>query len=144
MQNRAGFTLLELALTLLVAGIIAGTALPALAHARDALAVRAARAELAAAFAITRVTAVRAGGAVLVLDTVSGTAWMERPGGGRFPTSFPLAERYGVTLSTDRTPPAAFRYDALGIGRLANGVIRLERRRVRATLTISAYGRVRS
>jgi hypothetical protein len=36
------------------------------------------------------------------------------------------------------------RFDGLGIGRLANTVLRVERRNVSATVTVSAYGRVRT
>lgn len=143
MTNRHGFTLLELALVLLILGIVAGTALPLFAGARDGAAVRAARAELAAAFAVARLTAIRSGGASIVVDTDSGDVWIETAGGFRT-TSYPLRARYGVTVSSTRASPVALRYDALGIGRITNATIHVTRRSASASLVVSAYGRVRT
>jgi prepilin-type N-terminal cleavage/methylation domain-containing protein len=144
MCNRRGFTLLELVLVLLVLGTITTLVVPRFGHARDVVAVRAARAELAAAFAVARVTAIRSGGAAIVIDVASGDVWVETAAGLRLPADYPLGHRYGVTLSCDRTSPVVLRYDALGLGRLTNAVIRVQRRGVRASLTISSYGRVRT
>jgi type II secretory pathway pseudopilin PulG len=144
MQNRSAHTLVELALVLMVVGTLAALTVPPVLHARDELVVRAARNEVAAAIAVTRATAITAGGATFVLDTESGTGWIETAGGHRVSDGFPVAARYGVSVSCDRTPPLALRFDALGIGRLANAVIRVRRARAEATLTVSAYGRVRT
>jgi Tfp pilus assembly protein FimT len=144
MRTRSAHTLVELALVLMVLGILAGLFVPPLSRARDELAVRAARNEVAAAIAVTRATAISSGGATFVLDTESGTGWIETTGGHRVSDGFALASRYGVSVSSDRTPPVALRFDALGIGRLANAVIRVRRARAEATLTVSAYGRVRT
>jgi type II secretory pathway pseudopilin PulG len=144
MRNRSGFSLLELGLVLLVLGMLAALVVPPAGRARDGLAVRAARAELAGALAATRATAIRAGGAALLLDTESGDVWIETAAGVRLPTGYPLGARYGVQLTTDRTPPVALRFDALGIGRLTNASIRVQRGHAVAVLTVSAYGRVRT
>lgn len=144
MTTRAGFSLLEVALVLLIAALLAAISVPTLSRGRDALAVHAARTELASAFAVARFTAIRSGGAALVIDAAAGDVWIETAGGVRLQPGYPLAARYGVTLRTDRPTPAVLRYDALGIGRIANASIHVERRRASATLTISSYGRVRT
>lgn len=144
MTTRTGFSLIEVALVLLIAALLAAVSIPSLSRGRDALAVRAARVELASAFAVARFTAIRAGGAALVIDTAAGDVWIETAAGVRLQPGYPLAARYGVSLRTDRPAPVMLRYDALGIGRIANATIRVERRRASATLTISSYGRVRT
>jgi prepilin-type N-terminal cleavage/methylation domain-containing protein len=144
MRTRSAYTLVELALVLMVLGILAGLVVRPLSRARDELVVRAARNEVAAAIAVTRATAISSGGATFILDTESGTGWIETAGGHRVSDGFAVAARYGVSVSSDRTPPLALRFDALGIGRLANAVIRVRRARAEATLTVSAYGRVRT
>jgi type II secretory pathway pseudopilin PulG len=144
MQNRPAHTLLELTLVLLILGILLTLSLPPLVRGRDALAVRAARNELAGAIAIARGAAVRHGGAAFILDVDSGTGWIETARGERLADVFETGARYGVRISCDRMPPVAIRFDALGIGRLANAVFRVRRARAEATLTVSAYGRVRT
>jgi type II secretory pathway pseudopilin PulG len=144
MRTRTAHTLVELALVLMVLGMVAALVVPPLLRARDELAVRAARNEVAAAIAVTRATAISNGGATFILDTDTGAGWIEMPDGRRVSDAFAVAARYGVSVSCDRAPPLALRFDALGIGRLANAVIRVRRARAEATLTVSAYGRVRT
>jgi prepilin-type N-terminal cleavage/methylation domain-containing protein len=144
MNTRPGFTLLEATLVLAILGILLAAGGPLLLNARDAVAVRGARGELAGAVAVTRAAAIRSGGASLIIDTASGDVVMETAGGVRLPTSYPLGARYGVVIDSDRTTPVTLRYDALGIGRMTSAVIRLQRGRARATITVSAYGRVRT
>jgi type II secretory pathway pseudopilin PulG len=144
MCNRNAHTLTELALVLMILGTLAAIAAPSLARARDAYAVRAARNELASAIAVTRAAAIMNGGAAFRFDPDSGIGWIETSRGARLPDTFVTGPRYGVRISCDRVPPVAFRFDALGIGRLANGVLRVQRGCAEATLTISAYGRLRT
>jgi type II secretory pathway pseudopilin PulG len=144
MCNRNAHTLTELALVLMILGTLAAIAAPSLARGRDVYAVRAARSELAGAIAVTRAAAIRNGGAAFVFDAGSGTGWIVTARGSRLPGTFVTGPRYGVRITSDRAPPVEFRFDALGIGRLANGVLRVQRGRAEATLTISAYGRVRT
>ncbi len=54
-----------------------------------------------------------------------------------------LAARHGVRADAGR-PSLRLRYDGLGIGRIANSTIRLQRGTAEAGLSISAYGRVRT
>lgn len=142
MLTRSGTTLLELLFALIITTIVATMALPSLLHARRVLAVRAARAEVAAALASARSAAVLNGGAALHIDTARGVVWLESSDGVRIGDARPIAARHGVALEAERTP-LVIRYDALGIGRLANATVRVRRGDVVAALTISAYGRVR-
>jgi prepilin-type N-terminal cleavage/methylation domain-containing protein len=143
MTTRNAFTLLEVLLVLMVLGLLAGLAGPTAIRGRDVMAVRAAQRELAAALAVTRAAAIRNGGASFVLDLESGSAWIEA-GVGRLAGDYPIGSRYGVRVTCARATPVRIRFDGLGIGRLANTVLRVERRNVSATVTVSAYGRVRT
>jgi prepilin-type N-terminal cleavage/methylation domain-containing protein len=137
MFNRRGFTLLELCIVLLIAGILSAMAVPHFGRARDRGAVRAAASELAGALAVTRA------GASLHIDPSSGSAWIQTAAGLRLSNAYPLAERYGVRIETARAEIAVLRYDALGIGRITNAVIRCHRGAEVASVTVSSYGRVR-
>jgi prepilin-type N-terminal cleavage/methylation domain-containing protein len=143
MRHRSGFTLLELALVVVMLGTALALATPRLQHARHVFAVRAARAELAGAVSIARVTAVRSGGATLHIDPATGMAWIEAADGSRLSPDYPLAARFGVGVATSSGGGVALRYDGLGIGRMANASVTVSRGSVSAGLTISAYGRVR-
>jgi Tfp pilus assembly protein FimT len=138
-----GHTLIELAIVLAICSLVAGMAAPAVGHARRVFAVRSAAADLAGLVALTRSAAISSGGAVLVVDLLSGTARIEAADGRQLSDAHPLARRYDVSIESDRATPLRLRYDALGIGRLAAATIRMRRGAVSATLTISSYGRVR-
>jgi prepilin-type N-terminal cleavage/methylation domain-containing protein len=143
MTKRTGYTLIELAAVLVLAGLIAGTALPTMGRARDQVAVRGARAELAAALAATRATAISAGGATLVIDVPTGTAWIQAQDGSRVHHTVHLPARYGVTLHTRTGAALALRFDGLGIGRMTNATVQLRRGSAEASFIVSAYGRLR-
>jgi prepilin-type N-terminal cleavage/methylation domain-containing protein len=143
MRNRSGHTLIELALALAIAAVIAGAAAIPTGRARSSLAVHAARSELTALAALARSTAIASGGAALLIDVPCGCAWIELTGSGtRVDDVHHVAERHGVRLAAARTR-VTVRYDALGIGRLANAVVQISSGAATGTLTISAYGRVR-
>ncbi|HSJ07527.1 MAG TPA: type II secretion system protein [Longimicrobiales bacterium] len=142
MRYRAGYSIVELVLALLILGIIAGIAVPATAGARDRIAVGSARAELAAAVATARSTAIVAGGATLVIDGPRAVAWIETPAQSST-VRHDVGARYGVTLRTARDQPVSLRFDALGIGRMTATTVRVRRGTREAALVVSAYGRVR-
>jgi prepilin-type N-terminal cleavage/methylation domain-containing protein len=143
MRHHTGFTLIELAIVLAAGAILLTLALPRLQHAWHGAAVRSAQAELAGAATAARAAAVLAGGATLFIDPVSGSAWIETRAGVRLLPDYPVGARYGVRLETPKGASIAVRYDALGIGRLANATVTLRRGHADAGITISAYGRVR-
>jgi prepilin-type N-terminal cleavage/methylation domain-containing protein len=143
MRTRPGFTLVELVLVLVIAGVLAGFALTSAGRARHMLAVRAARADLVSLVGATRSAAVLAGGATLVIDVPHARAWIEPAGSTRNPYPYDMAARHGVSLHTSRGVPLRLRYDALGMGRLANATIVIQRGTAQSTVVVSAYGRVR-
>lgn len=141
---RAGHTLPELAVVLLLAALLAPLGLAGLRHAGDRAAVAAVREEVAALLVRTRGEARARGGAALLIapdplrlvlvsgnDTLGtwepgrerGVRWLG-PGSGRAPS------------------PVRIDYDALGIGRMASATLRLGRGRFTSTLVISSLGRV--
>jgi prepilin-type N-terminal cleavage/methylation domain-containing protein len=144
MRSHSGYTLLELTLVLTLAALLAGAGTPALLHARNVMSVRAARAETVSAFAAARATAILAGGAALHIDAPASAVWIETAAGRRAGSERALGAQYGVVVQLERAEHVVVRYDALGIGRLANTTVRIRRGRVAATLTVSAYGRVRT
>jgi type II secretory pathway pseudopilin PulG len=143
MHTRPAHTLPELCLVLVLAGTLLGMAVPHVTAARDRLAVRAALHELAGAIAVTRAAAIRNGGASLHIEPGLGLAWIVTAGGERLPHDYPVRARYGVAVESDGSGTTVLRYDALGIGRLANVVLRCRRGQSVGSLTVSAYGRVR-
>lgn len=138
-MQRGGFSLVELLVVAALVALLATIVLPPMARWRDALAVRAARDELAAALALTRITAAAAGGAALAVDPVAARYRVVTSGAAGDPVS--LAERYGISVDGDRA--FELRYDALGIGRLASRTVTIRRGSAEAGLVVSAYGRVR-
>ncbi len=136
-----GFTLVELLLALLILAGLLTVALPPVGRWRDQAAVRAARDELASALSWTRLAAASRDGATLVLDPATGRFWTERAG-ERTP-AVDLARRYRVRVEVGTGAAVRFRYDGLGIGRLANRTVRIRRSDALAGLTVNSYGRVR-
>src|SRR5688500_10343420 len=102
MPTRPGTTLLELAFALVITLIVATMALPSLLHARRVLAVRSARAELAAAIATARSAAVLSGGASLTIDVANGVVWLEAHDGTLIGEAQSIGARHGVTLESNR------------------------------------------
>lgn len=142
MRMRHGFSLIELVVALLILAVMAGIAVPPLARMRDAIAVRSARAELAAAVAVARTTAVVAGGATLVMDVPGDAAWIQTPA-VQTHARYDVGTRYGVTLHNVRDVAVVLRFDALGIGRMTSSTVRIRRGTSEVALVVSSYGRVR-
>lgn len=134
--------MIELLVALLLLGVLLALSLPSMARWRDAVAARAARDELAAGLAWTRLSAVSHGGSTLVVDAASGTFWTMTPAGPvREPVS--LTDRYAVRLDVGSAGRVSLEYDALGVGRHASRTIRFRRGGAEAGLVISGYGRFR-
>jgi Tfp pilus assembly protein FimT len=139
---RPGYSLIELTFVLMVVTLLLGIAVPPIAHTRDVLAVRAARSDITGLLAVTRSTAIRSGGATLVVNMADGSAWIEKGAGVRIGDVQHIAARHGVRLTANQNL-LNIRYDALGIGRMSSAVVRVRSGSVTGTITISAYGRVR-
>jgi type II secretory pathway pseudopilin PulG len=137
---RSGYSLLDLSVALTLTGIALGVLLPAARRQTDRVAVLTAREAVIGRIARARREARLQGGAALQIRREGGLLWLESEAPAR--DTLRLERRFGVRMETS-SPSAAIVFDALGIGRLANRSVTLVRGDARATLTVSAYGRVR-
>lgn len=142
MRRRDAYTLIELLVALALLGILLAMALPPVTRWRDEAGVRAARDELAAALAWTRMAAVSRGGAALVVDPAAGHVWTRTADGTDSP-AIDLRARHGVELDAGSGALLVLSYDALGIGRAASRTFTLRRGDASGGVTVSAYGRYR-
>jgi prepilin-type N-terminal cleavage/methylation domain-containing protein len=142
--HRAGFSILELVIVASIAAILAGIAAPLGRAIIDRHAVRSARDTIVGALALTRATAIMHGGATLELDGAAGTLHVRLADGAERGDALHLHRVHGVRIELSGGDAAEIRYDALGIGRMANRTIRVRRGRNEAGLTVSAYGRWRA
>jgi Tfp pilus assembly protein FimT len=135
--------MIELLAVLMLLSILLGMAMPGATRWRDAAAVGAARDELAARLAWTRIAAASRGGAALVLELPAGRYRVELADGFAVHES-DLSERFGVTIrTTGSADSVVLRYDALGIGRMTARTLEVRRGEAVGGLTVSAYGRFR-
>jgi Tfp pilus assembly protein FimT len=140
---RTAHTLVELLTALLLTAILLAIAMPRVSAWRDAAAARAARDELAARLAWTRIAAASHGGAALVLDIPAARYRVELVD-GIAAHSGDLRALFGVVIESTTTQDSlVLRYDALGIGRTTGGTLRVRRGAAVAGLTITPYGRYR-
>ena len=139
-MTRRGFSLLELIVVVVIAGIIVALGLPRLTNARDAAGVRGAVEEIGALFAVARQEAIAGRAAVTVRIDTAERAVELRVGDARL-IRRALGETYGVSLGTNRDSTV---YDPRGIGfGLSNVTIVVRRGTMVDTLAMSRLGRVR-
>lgn len=145
MHGRRGHTLIELLIVLALLVLAIGLAYPAVRAASDAWAVRGARDAVAALIAGARAAALTERGAAVLLVPADG-AVLTRAGAGASRSRLQLTRDWRVAVSSPgfSGDTIVIRYDAIGIGRIANRTLRFERGRAVAGLTVSAYGRVRA
>lgn len=143
MQTRTGYSLLELTLVLALGGILLLLATPPLHHARDIFATRAARDYVLGQLALARTLAPAYAGTEVVL--VPAAAELGVRSTARLHTLTSLRERFGVELglSGAAADTVALRFDAIGLGRMANRTLAFTRGRASARISISTYGRAR-
>ena len=139
---RNGFTLLELLVVLVLAGILADLGLRPALRQLDRWAVLSAREEVASLVAIARVRAVGTVGATLALDEVTGSVevhsavWPD--------TIVRFGERHGVALEiVGSAQTVMLRFNALGLGQVASRRLRFVRGKASADLVLSSHGRLR-
>ena len=137
-----GFTLIELAIAIVMAAVLLAAALPRLRPALDRVATEAAARDVTAALATTRHTAIARGQRArlviaadsLRLDVWNGAAWT---GAIRWPG--PATHRVSLHVSN---PVVAFSPIGIGWG-ASNTTITLRRGSQVETITTSRVGRVR-
>lgn len=147
MNGRRGHTLTEMLIVLALLALAIGLSYPAARAASDAWAVRAARDAVAASLAGARAAALIERGAEVLLVPRTGVVLTRIPGSDDPPRPrLLLTQDWRVTLSSPgfSGDTIAIRYDAIGVGRIANRTLRFQRGRAAAGLTVSAYGRVRA
>lgn len=137
---RDGFTVVELIVVMVVAGVLLALALPRIADYGDRVAVRAAVGDLEEVFATARELALaRRRGVAVRLDTTAGVARIEAA--GEPPRERGLRLVYGVRLSASRDSMA---YDGRGLGHgAANLRVVAQRGLASETLFVARLGRVR-
>jgi prepilin-type N-terminal cleavage/methylation domain-containing protein len=139
---RNGFTLLELLVLLVLAGILADLGVRPARRQLDRWAVLSAREEVASLVAIARVRAVGTVGATLSVDEDSGAVevhsavWPD--------TIVRIRERHGVELEiVGSARTLALRFNALGLGEVASRRLRFMRGDASTDLVLSSHGRLR-
>ena len=131
------FTLLELVVVCAILGIIAAVAAPKTRALMDALAVEAASRDVANAFALGRLAALRYGGAEVRLDSFAVVVRAQ----GRVVHQRAVASAHGVRM---RVNTSLVRYAATGIATgLSNGSVIISRGAAADTVVVSRLGRVR-
>jgi len=142
METRSGMTVLELLLTLVLIGILAAIAAPAVRSTIDILSARAAREAAFGLFSRARGLALQHGGAEVELDAAADRMIVRRPSGA-IEAEQAFAPQ-GVDLTLDSTITAVvLRYDAYGLGRMMSRTVTFSARSARAGLTLSSFGRAR-
>src|ERR1043165_3480820 len=140
MIRRAGTTIVEVIVVVIVIGALAGIALPRFRAAADRFAARSAIAEAGSLFTFARRQAITRRSPVgVITDTISGSIIVR--GAGAELARASLRDRYGVRLSATRDSMA---YDPRGLGYgAANLTIIARRGRGAETLSVSRLGRAR-
>jgi prepilin-type N-terminal cleavage/methylation domain-containing protein len=138
-MNR-GFTLVEMALTLAVAGLLLGIALPRFTALKQGVIVERAAQNIAAAHRRARATAI-AYGRPAVLSVAAGTLRITLAGQGQPHWLSPGPQNEGVALSG---PPRELTFSPLGITTgLSNASFHLSLGAASRTVVVSRLGRVR-
>lgn len=138
---KTGFTLLEIVVGLMLLGIVLGVALPPFRRLEDRMAVVAAREAAVGLFARARAEAPLRGGVDVVVGEQPPRILIEA--GPDTVAFLDLGPEHRVALDIAGSQALArLPYDALGIGRVASRAVVFVKGDARATLVVSAYGRV--
>jgi prepilin-type N-terminal cleavage/methylation domain-containing protein len=137
---RSGFTLVETALTLAVAGLLLGIALPRFSALKQGVTIERAAQSIAAAHRRARTTAI-VHGRPAILSVAARTLHITFVGAGQPHWSSPGPEKDGVTLAG---PPRDLTFSPLGITTgLSNASFHLSLGSASRTVVVSRLGRVR-
>jgi prepilin-type N-terminal cleavage/methylation domain-containing protein len=138
---KRGFTLIEMAIVLVVVGILIGLASPRIARYADSLAVRRARDETAAFFSRARITAVYRAVRLSVIFSDDSLLAIAEGAVDSVVSRTPGPARYGVELTASR-PEIRLYPNGLGLG-AANTKLVFRRGESADSLTISRLGRLK-
>ncbi len=139
-MRRRGYTIAEMIVVMVVAGVLAAIALPRMVAATDRVRARGAAADVSAAFAGAREQALTARALVaVVLDTAGRTVMVRSR--DRVVLVRDVGKLYGVRMSASRD---SMSYDPRGLGfGAANLSVVLRRGQAAETVSVSRLGRVR-
>lgn len=138
-MKKSGFTLIEVAVTLMIASVAIGLAAPLGARALDRLAAITARDTVMGLVHQTRIQARLYGGArLLILPDSAVEVWAADSLKARW-----LGSASRVTVDPGRADTVSLEWDALGVGRVANRTLSFRRGDAETALVISSAGRVR-
>jgi prepilin-type N-terminal cleavage/methylation domain-containing protein len=139
--SRAGATLIELSIVLVIVGLATGFAIPKVKTTTDRLSLRSATQDVRLALAVTRDQAVRRGDYVsLVVDSAAARVRV-RASDGELLFDRPIGTRRGATLRASRDS-ITYAPDGLGWG-AANTTITVKRAAFVDSVVVSRMGRVR-
>jgi hypothetical protein len=141
-RHRPGTTLTELAIALVLIGVLATLVLVPFGRLLDRLAVAGARDAVAARVAQARVLAPTHGSARVVVEPGSGAVRVEAPIGSPASAGVDLTA-WGVAVAADGHAAIELDFDGLGLGRMANRTLVFRRGAAEARLSLSIYGRPR-
>ena len=140
-HGRAGFTLLEMMVALVLASLLLGWSVPRLRSKLDRWAVLGARETLVSIVGSARATALVRGEGWVQIDAATGAvAW------GSGPDSLglnDLSDEWGVRVLDGPGVGTPVRFDDLGRGQLASRTFTLVRGGATGGVSLSSYGRVR-
>ncbi|MGH7575917.1 MAG: prepilin-type N-terminal cleavage/methylation domain-containing protein [Longimicrobiales bacterium] len=146
-RRRPGVSLVELVVVLTILSVISAAGALALRRGLEVYGTRGARDSMASAVARARSLALANGAALLVVDPVAASLWIEAPPGVRSGEPLRLGDVFGVTVSADHHDagdgPITLEFDGLGFGRVASRTFRIRRGSTESRLTLSSYGRPR-
>ncbi len=150
--GEAGFSTVELVLTLLILGVLYGTAQPSIIRMRTAASVTSGRHVVASTLSLARATAIGFGRSTVVrLDAAGDRIWVEADtsaaGGGAVDTLglFYFGSALSVDLKSNR---ASLCFDNRGLGTtnatctVAGALIVVARQGLSDPVTVSSLGRV--
>lgn len=136
-MRRPASSLLEMLIVCVIVGLVAAMAAPRVHAALDSIAVEGAAREVADAFAVGRLAALRYGSADVRLDSTSITV----RAGGRVVHARNIVAGHGVNMRANTT---VVRYAATGLGLgVGNGTVILSKGAAMDSIVISRLGRVR-
>jgi len=138
-----GTTLVEMAVALLLLGVLVGLLSPTISGFQDRAAVFVAREQLVAVVLEVRRVATERGGAALVVRTEPAEVLLVAGRDTLRTVRWPASRGAPRLLIGGTRATVELVFDRAGLGRFANATMEFRRGRETSTLVLSSYGRVR-